>query len=50
MIFVPLLDHPAGGDGRLDYRALSQTLEEKIRARHEAVGDRAQGPHIRVST
>ncbi|MGH6623563.1 MAG: efflux RND transporter permease subunit, partial [Burkholderiaceae bacterium] len=39
MIFVPLLDKdPATGKG-IDYHALSRVLEDKIRAKFEAVGN-----------
>jgi uncharacterized protein len=40
MIVLPLLDQDAGGGQRLDYRALSESIE-KIRARYEAEGDKA---------
>ncbi|MBC5786149.1 RND family transporter [Ramlibacter sp. USB13] len=40
MIVVPLLDQDPSGGQRLDYRALSQSIE-KIRARYEAMGAEA---------
>ncbi|HZN47463.1 MAG TPA: MMPL family transporter [Ramlibacter sp.] len=40
MIVLPLLDQDASGGQRLDYRALSQSIE-KIRARYEAQGEQA---------
>jgi predicted RND superfamily exporter protein len=40
MIIVPLLDQDAAGGKRIDYRALSHTIEA-IRARYEAMGEQA---------
>src|SRR5574338_3944 len=50
MIFVPLLDKdPATGEA-IDYRALSKSLEENIRAKFETPADKASadGPQIRI--
>jgi uncharacterized protein len=54
MIFVPLLDREPGTGRRIDYRALSQVLEQKIRERYESTnGSRAAGagkpaPTVRI--
>ncbi len=40
MIVLPLLDQDPSGGKRLDYRALSHSIEE-IRARYDAMGDQA---------
>ncbi|MEJ5989896.1 MMPL family transporter [Ramlibacter sp. PS3R-8] len=40
MIVLPLLDQDPSGANRLDYRALSQSIE-RIRARYEAMGEQA---------
>src|SRR3954454_2976463 len=40
MIVLPLLDQDPSGGQRLDYRALSDSIE-KIRARYDAMGDQA---------
>ena len=38
MIFVPLLDSDPTSGKAIDYRALSRTLEENVRAKYESVG------------
>jgi uncharacterized protein len=38
MIFVPLLDKDPTSGKAIDYRALSRTLEEKVRAKYESAG------------
>ena len=47
MIFVPLMDTDPATGKSIDYRALSHTLEENIRARFEQAGT-ANAPEIRV--
>jgi predicted RND superfamily exporter protein len=53
MIFVPLLDREPGTGKRIDYRALSATLEERIRAKYELAqqdGEQsgAKAPQVRI--
>jgi uncharacterized protein len=38
MIFMPLLDKDPTSGKAIDYRALSRTLEEKVRAKYESAG------------
>ncbi|MCC4118698.1 MMPL family transporter, partial [Aromatoleum toluclasticum] len=46
MIFVPLLDKDPATGAPIDYRALSRTLEDKVRAKFERAG--AGGPAITI--
>ena len=46
-IFVPLLDRQVASGERIDYRAFSRVLEDKIRARWESA-PQAGAPRIRV--
>ena len=51
MIFVPLLDQDAATGEKIDYRALSRSLEQNIRDRFETAGSEklaAGEPHIRI--
>jgi predicted RND superfamily exporter protein len=47
MIFVPLLDKDPATGATIDYRELSRTLEENIRAKFERTAD-AGGPEISI--
>lgn len=48
MIVVPLLDKDPATGQAIDYRALSRTLEEKIRDRFETAGKGGDGPGVRI--